>query len=132
MTIYNVHIYREMRLLFQDIAADSPEQAAESCSEFPEDAACGSAVDCDGETFAALVDVQGDYDHSQSVMIDLEPERMRRAAPALLAACRLVVDRWERGDLAEAARACSDAIAAAEGILEEPEAVSWRSLHREG
>jgi hypothetical protein len=36
------------------------------------------------------------------------------AAPALLAACRMVVDRWERGDLAEAARACGDAIAQAE------------------
>jgi hypothetical protein len=35
------------------------------------------------------------------------------AAPALLAACRMVVDRWERGDLAEAARACSAAIAEA-------------------
>jgi hypothetical protein len=36
------------------------------------------------------------------------------ASPQLLAACRLVVERWERGDLAEAARACSAAIAEAE------------------
>lgn len=36
------------------------------------------------------------------------------AAPALLAACRMVVDRWEHGDLAEAARACHAAIAEAE------------------
>jgi hypothetical protein len=35
------------------------------------------------------------------------------AAPRLLAACRMVVERWERGDLAEAARACSAAIKAA-------------------
>lgn len=34
------------------------------------------------------------------------------AAPRLYAACRMVVDRWERGDLAEAARACAAAIAA--------------------
>ena len=34
-------------------------------------------------------------------------------APQLLAACRMVVDRWERGDLAEAAQ-CADAIAEAE------------------
>jgi hypothetical protein len=39
--------------------------------------------------------------------------RVIRAAPALLAACRMVVDRWERGDLAEAARACSAAVAEA-------------------
>jgi hypothetical protein len=36
------------------------------------------------------------------------------AAPALLAACRLVVERWLRGDLAEAARACHAAIDAYE------------------
>jgi hypothetical protein len=36
------------------------------------------------------------------------------AAPKLLAACQMVVDRWERGDLAEAARVCNAAIAEAE------------------
>jgi hypothetical protein len=36
--------------------------------------------------------------------------RLMHAAPALLAACRMVVARWEHGDLGEAARACSDAI----------------------
>lgn len=35
------------------------------------------------------------------------------ASPRLLAACRLVVARWESGDLAEAARACGAAVAAA-------------------
>jgi hypothetical protein len=40
-----------------------------------------------------------------------EPARRRAAAATLLAACQLVVDRWEHGDLAEAARACSAAIA---------------------
>ena len=40
---------------------------------------------------------------------DLEGERYARmiaAVPKLLAACRAVVDRWEHGDLAEAARTC--------------------------
>lgn len=32
------------------------------------------------------------------------------AAPELLGACLMVVDRWERGDLAEAARACQAAV----------------------
>jgi hypothetical protein len=36
------------------------------------------------------------------------------ASPRLFAACRMVVERWERGDLAEAARACADAVAQAE------------------
>lgn len=36
--------------------------------------------------------------------------RLMHAAPKLLAACHMVVDRWENGDLAEAARACHAAI----------------------
>ena len=40
--------------------------------------------------------------------------RLATAAPAMLSACRMVVARWEQGDLAEAARACGDAIAQAE------------------
>ena len=43
------------------------------------------------------------------------PARLRSATAALLAACRMVVDRWEQGDLAEAARACRDAVASATG-----------------
>lgn len=39
--------------------------------------------------------------------------RLVQAAPKLLAASKMVVDRWEHGDLAEAARACADAIAEA-------------------
>jgi hypothetical protein len=36
--------------------------------------------------------------------------RLIVAAPDLLAACRMVVARWERGNLAEAARACQSAV----------------------
>jgi hypothetical protein len=113
MTIYNVHIYREMRLLFGNIEAESLEAAASIARLRPTDEA-DSIDDCDGETFYACVDVQGDEEYEQSRWIDFESERLRMAAPALLTACRMVVDRWERGDLAEAARACSAAIAAAE------------------
>jgi len=42
--------------------------------------------------------------------------RLIVAAPALLAACRMVTDRWERGDLAEAARACHAAAALATNV----------------
>jgi len=113
MTHYNVHIYREMRLVFGGIEADSPEAAAAIARDkLTSDA--DSIDDCDGETFAALIDVAGDEEYEQSRTIDFEPERQRKAAPALLAACRMVIDRWERGDLAEAARACSAAIAQAE------------------
>jgi hypothetical protein len=114
MTIYNVHIYREMKLKFDGIEADAPEAAASIARDKPTDEA-DSIDDCDGETLAALVDLVGDDEYGQSRFIDFESERLRKAAPALLAACRMVVDRWERGDLAEAARACSAAIAQAAG-----------------
>ncbi len=39
--------------------------------------------------------------------------RLMHAAPALLAACERVTERWERGDLAEAARMCADAVSEA-------------------
>ncbi len=118
MTIFNVHIYREMKLRFDRIEAETPEAAAAIARDkLTSDA--DSIDDCDGETFAALVDVQGDEDFGQSRIVDFEGERLRTAAPMLLAACRMVVDRWERGDLAEAARACSDAIADASDAGEE-------------
>ena len=40
------------------------------------------------------------------------------AAPRLLAACRMVIDSWEKcGDLADAARACGEAVKLAEVSL---------------
>jgi hypothetical protein len=109
---YKVHIYREMRLVFGGIEADTPEAAADLARDkFTSDA--DKIDDCEGMTLSALVDVVGDRDYEQSCFIDFDEERLRNAAPALLTACRMVVDRWERGDLAEAARACSGAIAQA-------------------
>jgi hypothetical protein len=42
--------------------------------------------------------------------------RLIVAAPALFAACRMVIDRCEHGDLAEAARACHAAVAIATNV----------------
>ncbi len=85
MTRYNVHIYREMRLVFEGIEASSPEEAAALARDrLTEDA--GHIEDCDGEDLGALVDVVGDNQYEQSVMIDFDGERLRKAAPALLEA----------------------------------------------
>ena len=90
---FNVHIYREMKLLYGGIVADSHEQAAAIARDKPTDQA-DSIDDCDGETLAALVDVHGDEDYRQSRMIDFEPERQRKAAAKLLAALKdLLGDR---------------------------------------
>src|SRR5271166_6703429 len=103
MTIYNVHIYREMRLVFGGIEADSPEAAAAIARDkLTSDA--DSIDNCDGETFAALVDVAGDEEYRQSRTIDFEPERQRKAAPKLLAALVAVAElrrKWRSQDEAE-------------------------------
>jgi len=38
-------------------------------------------------------------------------DRLQEAAPDLYAACRLVVEQWESGDLAEAVRECAFVVA---------------------
>src|SRR5512135_1842004 len=112
MTTYNVHIHREMRLVFGGIEAAFHEEAAaiarDKATEYADE-----FDDCDGDTFYALVDVHSDKQHEQSRFIDFEPERLRLAAPKLLRACRMVIDRWDHGDLEEAAWACAAAVAEA-------------------
>jgi hypothetical protein len=112
-TTYNVHIYREMRLVFAGIESETPETAAAIARGMQTQDAV-EIDDCEGMTLSALVDVDGDEEYEHSVVIDFEEERHRKAAPVLLAACRMVVARWEHGDLAEAARSCSNAIVTAE------------------
>src|SRR3954466_839353 len=87
MTTYNVHIYREMRLRFDGIKAENPQQAAQEARELSLKVT-DDLDECDGETFAALVDVADHEDFSQSVIIDFEPERQRQAAAKLLAALK--------------------------------------------
>ena len=81
MKIFNVHIYREMRLVYSGIEAGSHEEAAAIARDKPTDEA-DSMDDCEGETFSALVDIQGDEDYEQSRDIDFEGEQMRKAACA--------------------------------------------------
>jgi hypothetical protein len=85
MTTFNVHIYREMRLKFEGIEAKTPGAAAVIARDkLTSDA--DDLQDCEGENLAALIDVVGDEEFSQSVIIDFEAELQRRAAPKLLAA----------------------------------------------
>ena len=89
MTTYNVHIYREMRLRFDGIEADTPEAAASIARNKPTDAA-DEIDDCEGMTLSALVDLVGDEEYEESVFIDFEPERLCKAAPKLLDALRWI------------------------------------------
>jgi hypothetical protein len=85
MTKYNVHIYREMRLFFPGIEAVTTEQAAAKAREL-DTADADEITSCDGENLAALVDVVGDEEFTQSATIDFEAERMRKAGPRLIKA----------------------------------------------
>lgn len=91
MTVYNVHIYREMRLFFPGIEAFTPEEAAAKASEM-DTADADEITSCDGENLAALVDLVGDDEFEHSVTIDFDHERMRKAAPAMLEALEYVLD----------------------------------------
>lgn len=86
MPLYHVHLYREMRLKYERIEAATPEAAA----AIARDKITGDADliddECDGETFAALVDLVDDEQFEHSVTIDFEPEHLRKAAPSLLEA----------------------------------------------
>ena len=83
MTTYNVHLYREMRLVFLGVEAASQEEAAHRVFQLPSDAA-ESFEDCEGRTLGALVDVRGDREHNQSKMFDAEDGRLLDAGPAML------------------------------------------------
>ncbi len=72
MTLYNVHIYRELRLRFDGIEAESPEAAANIArAGLTEDA--DHIEPCDGDTFAAFVDGVRDEEFRQSQVIDFDP-----------------------------------------------------------
>jgi hypothetical protein len=90
MTNYNVHLYREMRIAFGGIEAESPETAATHAAGMPTGDA-DDIADCEGEDFAALVDVAGDEDFGQSATIDFASERQRKAASQLLAALEAIL-----------------------------------------
>lgn len=130
---YHVHLYREMRLTFSGIRADSPEQATAIAREQPTVDADG-IEDCDGADLGALVDVAGDEEYEHSRMIDFEEELLRKCAPTMLVALQEFIEvddmaaecaewRWESlehafklaSDVVDSIRAnCPDAASVAE------------------
>lgn len=91
MSKFNVHLFREMRLFYPDIEADSPEDAARIASETDTDEA-EDINDCNSVDLGAMVDLAGDEFFTNSQTIDFEPQRMLNAAPKLLAALIAVKD----------------------------------------
>jgi hypothetical protein len=90
MPKYRVHLYREMRIVFDDIEADSAQAAAELASEKHFDDRDGFS-DCEGVNLAALVDQEGDPD---GTLIDFKDGRMLRASDSLLSCLKDVLSRF--------------------------------------
>lgn len=80
MPKYRVHVYREMRLVFDDIEAASAEKAAFIAGEKHFDD-CKEWSDCEGENLSALVD----YAPHEGILIDFEAGRLRTHCPKLIA-----------------------------------------------
>jgi hypothetical protein len=112
MTTYNVHLYREMRLTFEGIEADTPEAAAAIARDKPTGDA-DDIYDCEGESLSALVDVAGDEEYAQSGFIDFEAERQRKAARKLLTAPKAAREFLEANDDGEDDAVSRIALAAA-------------------
>ena len=111
MTRYNVHLYREMRLYFPGLEADTPEAAAEFARQQTTDKA-DSIHDCDGNSSSALVDLIGDEDYRQSKVVDFLPDLLPILKHAVETEERNWDDAEREPDWMQAARA---AIAAAGG-----------------
>lgn len=98
MPIYHVHIYREMRLYFPAIEAQTPDEAARLAEARPT-AEAEYSEDCEGQSLSALVDIAGDDDFSHSVVIDFAPERRRKLAGELVAALDYLLQQTVDMDL---------------------------------
>jgi len=113
MTTYTVYFRTDAESASHDIEADTPEQALALARE----------LDAPGElwfdAYSGVMPVNEivvcDPDGEEAAHWHDDELRLRLAAQDLLDAAELVVARWERGDLAEAVRELSAAIAKAKG-----------------
>jgi len=69
LNTYHVHVYRVMKLSYWPIQAECPDEAAAIACDLPT-ADAASIDDCEGETVAALVDLDGDEEFKQSKTIE--------------------------------------------------------------
>jgi hypothetical protein len=113
-TIYNVHIFREMRLFYPGIEATTHEEAAQQAAAQPSETAAYTEP-CDGTDLSALIDVAGDLEYTNTKRIDFQAAIAIDSYDQLMNAGQAVVDNWENGDLAAAVRSLEEAILAARG-----------------
>jgi hypothetical protein len=73
MTTYTVHLYREMRLVLRDIEAANPDEAARLAAKMPTYSSA-SIDDCEGLSYSALVDPEGDDPSDESHTVALRAD----------------------------------------------------------
>ena len=124
MPDFTVHLYREMRLQFNSVTADTAQQAAEIASGKATSEADG-IEDCEGRDFSALVDAPGDED---GTVIDFPQAGIAsHFAQAMQGILQAAVDRWgdavrndEPIDGGDAVQWLSGFIAAASPLVQAP------------
>jgi hypothetical protein len=113
---YLVYFRNEIQYGWQEFIADTPEQALwlarRFLSESPDDLRLDYYETGDIEINEIAV-CDGEY--NRLIYWHNDDMRLRLAARDLLRAAEQVLANWERGDLAEAVRELSDAVAKAKG-----------------
>lgn len=94
MPRYNVHLYREMRVRYRDVIADTPQHAATIVKDIDPELCDyeNDIVECEGQSFAAIVDELvepevGSDDVACETPLQFEYGALRDAATLLLNAC---------------------------------------------
>jgi hypothetical protein len=112
---YRVYFRSDLLWAVREMSAQTPEQAIELAhklvNENPETLLL---IYEDGDGAINEIEVCDDEFNSLAVWYD-DDKRLRLAARDLLDAAELVIARWESGDLAEAVRELSAAVARAKG-----------------
>jgi hypothetical protein len=93
MPKYRVHIYREMRLVFENVEAETPEAAAHIAADRHFDD-CDDWSDCEGVTLSALVDLDSAIEESAAqdgVLVDFEDRRLLNTSRKLLTALSAIL-----------------------------------------
>jgi hypothetical protein len=92
MPTYTVHIYREMRVKFAGVEAESIAEAAREAAALRTD---DGVDDCDGANLYALVDLEGDEDFEHSENVVFEAGRMLDLGPKMQEVLEALVSRIE-------------------------------------
>lgn len=123
MPLYNVHVYREMKLRFDNIEAASALEATDKVLDLTDDSA-DAIEDCAGETFSALVDLVDDENYEHSHTIYYKTERTRKLAADLLDALTAILP------LARAEAEGRDGFRGEDEVADEQADAAWKAVEQ--